>query len=317
MERVFASVRTALPPDCETAVVHCPTPAHGPLWLFRGLYNAWRSRAEINHIVGDIHYAALVLPRARTIVTVLDALHLEQLHGLRRLLFRWLYFSWPLRRCGRIVTISAATKDHLIRLFPSLATRIQVIHCCYLPDFVHHPRPFPESCPVILHIGTRAPKNLNRLVEALHGIPCVLKIIGPLSADQTALLSRHEINFCNYVNLSDGEMLQTYIDSDLVVFVSLAEGFGMPIIEAQAMGRALVVSEIEPMTGVAGEGACLVDPLNVADIRRGILSMIQDHDRRERVIACGLINARRFAPESIASLYAALYREVAASARTS
>ncbi len=289
----------------------CPTPAHGALWLWRGLRAAWRAQSEVNHIVGDVHYAALALPGARTMVTVHDTIHLEKLRGFRCLLYRWLYFSWPLRWCGVITAISENTRASLVRHFPSLAAKIRVIPDCCPSDFIAHPREFNSRRPAILQIGTRPHKNLERLAESLSGISCVLKIVGRLTAEQTELLDRKGIEFESGADLTDEEMLQAYVDADMVVFASLAEGFGMPVIEAQAVGRPLVTSTLQPMAGVAGSGACLVDPYDADDMRRGILKVIQDRGYRERLVAQGLENARRYTPEAVGAQYAALYRQMA------
>ncbi len=310
IERLFSSIRGALPPGCSVSVVHCPTPAHGPFWLLKGLLRAWRGSSEVNHIVGDIHYAALALPGRRTILTVHDTLHLERLRGLRGFLYRRLYFTWPLKRCAAITAISTVTRERLIREFPAVALKIRVIPDCPPADFSASPRTFNAACPTILQVGAQPHKNLERLAAALKGIPCRLKIIGPLTGAQRDLLDSLGIAFENGVNLTDREMRQAYLDADLVVFVSLAEGFGMPIIEAQAIGRPLVTSGIEPMAGIAGEGACLVDPWDIRDIRRGILELIGSESSRTEAVAKGLRNARRYTPQAVAACYADLYREI-------
>jgi glycosyltransferase involved in cell wall biosynthesis len=63
---------------------------------------------------------------------------------------------------------------------------------------------------------------------------------------------------------------EQYVKCDVVAFLSLGEEFRVPIMEAQAVARPLITSNISPMREVAGEGACLIDPLDVAQIRTGI-----------------------------------------------
>ena len=62
-------------------------------------------------------------------------------------------------------------------------------------------------------------------------------------------------------------MIQEYKDADLISFPSTFEGFGMPIIEGQAVGRPVITSNIEPMVSVAADAAILVDPFNIESIR--------------------------------------------------
>jgi glycosyltransferase involved in cell wall biosynthesis len=311
IQKLFASIRGALPSDFETTVVHCPTPAHHRFWLWQGLKRAWRARSEVNHIVGDVHYAALALPRGRTILTVCDTIHLEEMRGFRRLVYRSLYFSWPLRRSAYITAISESTRQSLIKKFPWTESRIRVIPCCYSGDFAAHRQEFNDQSPTILQIGTRPNKNLERVAKSLRNIPCRLKIVGRVSQEQADLLEDQGIDFESSEDLTDEEILQCYIDADLVVFVSIAEGFGMPVIEAQAIGRPLVTSRLEPMASIAGSGACLVDPHDPEDIRRGVLRIIRDPEYREALVTRGLENSRQYTSEAIGAQYASLYRQVA------
>jgi glycosyltransferase involved in cell wall biosynthesis len=113
------------------------------------------------------------------------------------------------------------------------------------------------------------------------------------------------------VDLSDEALLRAYEEADLVVFASLAEGFGLPIIEANAMGRAVVTSNLSPMKEVAADAACLVDPYDVDDIRRGIRRVIEDDGYRDRLIERGHENATRFTARVVAEQYARLYEKIA------
>src|SRR5262249_47496010 len=91
-------------------------------------------------------------------------------------------------------------------------------------------------------------------------------------------------------------------------FASLHEGFGLPIIEAQAVGRPVITSTIAPMCDVAGDSACLVDPYNVESIRQGIAAILNSHDYRKDLVEKGYRNAARYSPASVARRYLLLYR---------
>ena len=95
---------------------------------------------------------------------------------------------------------------------------------------------------------------------------------------------------------------------DLLVFVSTYEGFGLPILEAQATGRPVITSNVLSMPEVAGDSACLVDPFDVSSIRKGILKVINDPAYREKLIKRGFENVKRFQPDKIAEQYADIYR---------
>ena len=76
------------------------------------------------------------------------------------------------------------------------------------------------------------------------------------------------------------------------------------------VGRPVVTSNLWSMPEVAGNAACLVDPLDVASIRAGICRVIQDSAYRERLVEAGFENVKRFQVETIAAQYANLYRSV-------
>ena len=310
IERLFSEIRRALPPAIEATVVQCPTPEHTRWWLPRGLFIALRKAGVVNHIAGDIHYVALGLPRRRTIVTVHDLNLLDRLHGVRRILFCWIYLSLPLRRARFITAISEHTRERLEALFPGLSGKICVIPDCIPGDYVPAPKRLNKRLPRILQVGTRPNKNLERVIEALEGQPCILHIVGQLASEQKRLLSQHNITFENDVGLSDAEILKAYQAADILTFVSLNEGFGMPILEAQAIGRAVLTSDLSPMKEVAGSAACKVDPNDVREIRRGLRRLIEDDAYRELLIGEGFENVTRYSATAVAGQYAALYRSI-------
>jgi len=238
--------------------------------------------------------------------------HLVQLCGWRRILFQSLYFSWPVRRCRFVTAISDHTRKRLVGLFPFVMQKVTVIPDCVPVGFRAFPKRFNASCPRIVQVGTAPHKNLERVAQALKGERCVLHVVGRLSPRQRQFLDDLGIRYENGVDLSDEELLRGYEEADLVVFVSLAEGFGLPILEAQAIGRPVVTSDLSPMRDVAGGAACLVDPRNVDSIRAGIRRVIIDADYREALIAKGYENVKRYAPQVIAEQYAELYDRVVA-----
>ena len=91
---------------------------------------------------------------------------------------------------------------------------------------------------------------------------------------------RTMIEYENWSNLSLDEVVRKYQQCDLLTFCSTYEGFGMPIVEANVVGRPVVTSDISSMPEVAGNAACLVDPFDSASIRSGIRRVIKDIDYR-------------------------------------
>jgi len=288
-----------------------PFTSQGLLNRLRIVRFARRHQGDLVHVTGDIQFAAFGTDPARTVVTVADCGRLHQLRGWKRELLRQFWFRLPLRRVAAITVISEAVKDDLLRWVPELdPTRIHVVPVSISPAFRYSPQPFNSRSPRILQVGTTANKNVARLAQALHGIDCTLVVIGRLGSDLVQLLSDQGIRVENHWDIGEEQVIEQYRRADLVAFASTLEGFGMPILEAQAMGRPVVTSNCTSMPYVAGDGAVLVDPLSVASIRAGLLRVIEDDAFRSQLIERGRRNVCRFDSDAIASLYLDLYRSL-------
>ena len=268
-------------------------------------------QGDVNHITGDIHFASFLLKKKKTILTVHDCVTVIRSKGLKREILRFFWFTLPLKRVQYVTVISEKTKDELLGLINFPEDRIFVIPDCISDQFKYvEKHEFNKEKPKILQIGTKTNKNLIRICEALKDIPCVLDIVGKLSKEQVKALKDNNIEYENSMNISEEALIQKYIDADIVAFVSTYEGFGMPILEAQTVGRAVLTSNISPMTEVAGEGACFVDPYNVEDIRNSFKKLIDDESFRNTIIDKGLKNVKKYNPLYIAKMYLSLYKRV-------
>ncbi len=311
VERLFQDVRSGLPDDIEASVWQA---RYGGANLLKVLVNAilaTRHQGEVNHITGDAYYLAAFLPRRRTVVTFLDCVGLERYRGWRRRMIHAIWYWMPSRRAGVITAISEASRDDAARYLNLPRERIHVVPCCVSGLFTHRPAGAFPSRPRVLQIGTTPHKNIERVAAALAGLPCTLRIIGRPSPSQVAALEAHGIEYTVAANLTPDEVVAEYAAADMVVFASTYEGFGLPILEAQAVGRPVVTSRLQPMAWVAGDAAWLVDPLDPASIREGVLRVMRDSAYREEIVARGLENVKRFSAERVAAQYAEIYRELA------
>lgn len=313
MERLFDQVRQGLSTGVSWAIHICPHPSRGLVPRLRNLWSAWRaSRGRICHLIGDVHYLALVLPRHRFVLTVHDCGVLHRLRGWRREVVRLLWYVWPVRRAAVVTTISETTREDLCRwLGPGLADKIQVVPNCVRAEFVPTPKAWDDAAPVILQVGTGWNKNLQRVGEALRGLACRWWIVGPVDTGQRAVLESLELDFECLGKLSDVALAETYQRCDLLVFVSLFEGFGLPILEAQATGRPVITSDRSSMPEVAGDAAVLVDPENVPAIRAAVERVLAEPALRQSLVTRGFENVRRFQAEAVAARYEMIYRDLA------
>lgn len=148
------------------------------------------------------------------------------------------------------------------------------------------------------------------MIEATKNIVCKLDIVGQLSDVQRKLLLTNKTLYENSFELTDRQMLEKYKDADIVSFCSTFEGFGLPVIEAQAMLTPVITSNISPLKEVAGNGAVIVDPEDKNAITSAINKIIADKEFREKLVDDGRANVERFRSHIIASQYESLYREI-------
>jgi glycosyltransferase involved in cell wall biosynthesis len=282
--------------------------------IYSKLYNTFeilfKKQGDINHVTGDIHYITLFLHKKKTILTIHDLNLLYTSNKLKHFIHKWFWIRMPVQRAQAVTVISRATKAELLKFTNCDPNKIKVIYNCISPAFTPHPQIFNKAKPTILHIGCKPNKNLTRVIEAVKDLGCRLEIIGSPTIAQIALLQQYQVEYSTQSNLSEQEVIQKYIACDILVFVSLFEGFGLPIIEANAVERVVVTSNISSMPEIAWDAACLVDPYNIQSIRMGIMEVIENENFRETLIRNGRKNKARFAAKQIASQYYDLYRQM-------
>ena len=311
IEKIFEQVAKLLPAD-KFAVETVKLPYGNSFTdILKNLLTFRKSEAEIYHVTGHIHYMSLVLPPDRTVLTIHDIGFLQHEQLLNRLIIKKLFLDLPVRRLKYITAVSETTRQSILEHTNCPPEKIRVIENPVQEHYLGGKKKnFDKNCPIILQIGITPNKNIPNLIKALDGLKCRLKIIGNLTDDLIRALEAGNIVYENAYGLDDMAMRQEYERADLVAFCSTFEGFGLPIIEAQAMRTPVLTSNISPLREVAGGGAFLADPRDISDIRRGILKIIDDDKFREEIIGKGLENIKRFDPRYIAGLYEKLYVEI-------
>lgn len=310
IERVFAQLKPELEKEVVIENWEAPRAGVAPQNLFRNIRSARSAKADVYHITGDVHYLTLGLPRSRTILTIHDCVFLYKYTGYKRRLLKWLFLDMPVRTCALVTTISEATRQDILKNTGCSPEKVVVIPDPVNECIYYKPRPFNSDEPVLLFVGTTPNKNLARVIPALEGIPCRLEIVGDLPRDMENLLQNSRIRYHVQGRLTDQEIADMYAGADIVLFPSTFEGFGLPVVEAQKAGRPVITSKILPMSEVAGDAACLVDPFSVASIREGVLRVIQDAQFRADIVNKGFQNIKRFDAGHISALYVSYYRQV-------
>lgn len=311
LERVFGQIEKNISKEkFDTSFVQLPYLSTFP-GIFKNFIFFKKPKADIYHITGHIHFIALILPNDRTVLTIPDLTILRNRKGLRRFLIKKLFYDLPIKKMRYVTAISEETKSDIVKYVGCSEQKIRVIDIPLKDNlYLDYKKTFNAECPLILQLGTAAHKNILKLVKALNNIKCRLRIVGEIDQELQNELDINTIDYSNVTGLSDAEIRDEYEKADLVAFCSTHEGFGLPIIEAQAMKTPVITSNRNPMKEIAGGAAVLVDPDDVLSIRQGILQIINDEFLRFNLVEKGLENIKRFEPAYIAELYEDLYNEV-------
>ncbi|MFN5440728.1 MAG: glycosyltransferase family 4 protein, partial [Flavobacteriia bacterium] len=259
------------------------------------------------HVSGDVHFLMWGIPKGKRVLTIHDIGFLREAKGIKYQLLRYFWLTGPVKKAHVITCVSTATKNEILRHVPK-ARRIQVIPTVVDQRFVRADKAFNAECPTILLLGSAPNKNLKRVLKATQGLNVKLSIVAKLDAEELELLQGQKYEVCESISFED--LLEKYKQADIVSLCSTHEGFGMPIIEAQATGRVVLTSNCSSMPDVAGKGALLVDPFSVKSIKEGLQQLISNDSLRNELIAAGFENCKRFDPAVVAQHYLKVYRSL-------
>jgi glycosyltransferase involved in cell wall biosynthesis len=267
--------------------------------------------ADIYHITGDCYFLSLFLPWRKTIMTIHDiGMYKNHPKTVKRIIFVLLSFILPMKVLRLSTTISHLTQEDLVNMLGINKKKLAVVPNPLVLDVEYSPKKFNCAKPTILQIGTGQHKNLIGLIEAVKGIPCFLDIVGNPDKLLIEKMIDYGIDYNISFKISNAQIIEKYINCDILYFASLSEGFGLPILEAQTVGRALITSDTQPTKWVCGDGGLLVNPKSVEEIRASIMKLINEADLRDDLIKKGRLNARRFDLQTIVDEYIDIYKKV-------
>lgn len=264
------------------------------------------------HVLPPIH------PR-RTLVTVHDLgyWYFPHAHPLFQRLYLDLSTRWNVRVATHILADSEATRTDLVRVYRVSPDRITVAYPGY--DRTLRPICDPEALAAararygipgdyFLYLGTLQPrKNLHRIIQAFARLrTCAVLVL----AGRPGWLYHDLFSRVRDLGLADRVLFPGYIRPEdraallsgavAFVFPSLYEGFGLPVLEAQACGCPVICSTTSSLPEVAGEGALMVPPEDVQALAEAMARLEEDTSLRARLIERGFANLHRFSWEACA-----------------
>jgi glycosyltransferase involved in cell wall biosynthesis len=281
------------------------------------------------------HSPNYILPLRRlscpSVVTVHDlSFRNLELHRLRSHLYLSMMTSFAVRKAHAVIADSMQTRRRIEDVYPHTVGRVEVIYGGVSPGI----RPptqevYDRFCkrhnlehPIILFVGTLEPrKNLPRVVQAFEsamkqtGLSHNLVLLGPKGWKTRQLRETIERSPLRSRILQPGyaydeELSCWYTAADLLAYPSLDEGFGLPIVEAMALGTPVVTSDRSCMPEVVGDAAITVDPYDVVSISNGIVELLINDELRQELKRVGLERSSKFTWEDAAQRHVQLFERV-------
>jgi glycosyltransferase involved in cell wall biosynthesis len=295
---------------------------------FRSLDNALPQSVRL------VHATDHRIPRLKNrpvVATLHDAIALSHLDGLR---YRWkglraFVFKQTARWAMQIITVSEHSKKEIVKWFGIPEDKITVTplgvdekwHAAVLSeDLARVKAKYELPVRFFLFVGTLQPrKNVRRIIDAHKSLPPQLRREVPL-----IIAGRHgwmcDAEVAELQNCQDGtlrwlqyvpseDLLPIFKQATALVWPSLNEGFGLPVLEAFAAGLPVVTSNTTSLPEVAGDAALLVDPENTGEIADAMRQMATNDALRSDLRARGQSRAKQFTWDRTARLTIEVYRK--------
>lgn len=265
-------------------------------------------------IVTDPCYSPLI--KAKKITVYHDIIYFEKDQKREFNFFDNLHHRIMIPICGKMsnlnVCVSKFTQSRVVELLGLKNTKVLYEDV----DDVFSSSEFNEGAqqmilnkygikkPYLFYVGSLSPrKNVERIIDAFllikNHLPINLYLVGGYSWNDSiirkTLLKNNQDDRIKKIGFIDEVDLPViYNQADMFVYPSLYEGFGLPILESQSSGCALITSNTGAMKEIAGEGALLIDPYSERDIASAISELYLNSELKDHLIKSGKENLKRF-----------------------
>ena len=323
--------REAVPPLPEHfEIVAEESPGYSLSELTRFAWRLMRDRLDLFHAT---HYVVPPLYRTRAVVTIHDIIHVlypQFLPNRAALLYARVMIGRALRRADRIITVSFNSKRDLVDYFGISPARIDVVYNGVAKRFREDvtseekervatkyglPRPY------LLFLGGEKPhKNVRNVLRAFtqasreSALPHALVLAGPMPANKSrveALIQGLDLSTRVFRPgiVPEEDLPGLFGGSEALLYPTLYEGFGLPVVEAMACGVPVLTSSTSALQEIAGGYALLVDPMDVSAIAKGIAEIATNAQRRAELVALGRRRAADFSWDRAAAQTLKVYAE--------
>lgn len=290
---------------------------------------SWSKRFEVLHT----QFTVPPLLRGRAVVTVHD-LSFERFPEFFRPGVRThmkLMVPWSCRRADHVIAVSKSSKRDLVEFYRLNPQRVTVIY--EAPSPIFKPMNIEQASrlvrqtygiepPFMLYVGNLEPrKNLGRLLQAFaklkrnDSLPHKLVIVGQKGWLYDGIFETvrknslsQEVFLTGYVPSAD--LIALYNAASLMIYPSLFEGFGLPVVEAMACGTPVITSFGSSLEEIAAGAAVLVDPYSVCSIATAIEKVAGSAGIQQRLRQAGLARAAQFSFRRMAEQTRDVYHQL-------
>jgi glycosyltransferase involved in cell wall biosynthesis len=284
-----------------------------------------RVRPDIVHSLGYVVPLAAPLKQVVSVPDLNFIGHRGWQNAAGRRAFQF-FVERSVKRADHVITISEFSRAELLRYLGVPARKVTVTHLAGrvtapLPESRHDRQPGKPTVPdpyILAFSSLSTHKNMRRLLEAFDqiapSVPHSLVLVGHLPRNDAfreglTRAASEKVHFTGYILQAEVESLMQ--NASLLVFPSLYEGFGLPVLDAQHAGVPVACSRAASLPEVAGDGACFFDPLSVEDMSRTMKRCLLDQELRGGLIRSGNENTKRFTWEKTARETLDVYAAVA------
>jgi|GEM_PF-2411889 len=311
--------------NVEIILVNIP---HSPRFIMRPVFFIWQNsfyfllkrkyNIKVFHSPNPAPY--LFKPAQKFIVTIHD---LAEHFGLRHSWFKRklrIYFNRiSLSKADKILTVSNFSKSTIEQVFPKLIHKVEVVYPSVL-ERNQDPKKDIENkvpkSPFFLYIGTNYKhKNLVNVIEAFRSAkidPAVeLVLVGNIDVPKSIKEDKLLIKRLKFLGIVSDDLLQKlYSKTIALLFPSLYEGFGFPILEAMLKGVPVITSNTSATVEISGRAALLVDPTKTKEIRIAVEQVYNKSVDLNALVTLGFKNAKKYSKIEFGKRIGAIYSGV-------
>lgn len=306
--RVANEVITRKPPDWDIVEIRAGKKNAAPLTPID-------LAKEISRVKADIFWSPGFMPpmyygKTPVVLTIHDLTHLHYYKLHHRLYYNHI-IKHLVKNADFIITVSDFSRKEFLSWSGMPSDKVGRIYNGVSSDFSSIGPINEIGRPYILYIGNRRSyKNILGLMRAfaksgLSSKSFILALSG--EPDESCLQAENELGLTGSIHylgfIPESQLPSVYRGAHALAFVSLYEGFGLPVLEAMACGVPVLTSTASSLPEIAGGAAFLVDPKNIEEIAAGLQSICLDKALRNQLITNGLKNVTQFSWEKTASEY--------------